>query len=406
MISRRTLLTGLLMAPINSIMVPSSAEMGGLSLGVDLLYPLLSDYIGKDTFEGVFAEANPVGRSGVWSRETTSSLEYESTLIDLRQGLVSSQARKILDGKLVDALYNSYGLSEIGSRIENEYLTSRNFLPLTFSFLGFISRKSVTRNVQTNFSSIQSMKALNSSFENLLKRKFQPLVLGNKEDIAGPLFFSSLSLALNSSRFHDSLLAHKVSWNSKQMINVLEQLFQLKRFMNKNVNSTSWKTAHDLVLNGDAITSFGTADFSKEIPVWMANDLALDPLSFPKTNLQARESELIFQGFTFSDELASQSFDLLLTKLASAEFQRRFMFKFPHKLVLSNSGAKPWPGIATDQSRWRSRRLVPVTSLVLSLPFEFLKLSLAPVIRDIFEMKSAKGIANLCSKLEKDWRSL
>jgi hypothetical protein len=329
-----------------------------------------------------------------------------AVVVDLRRGIDALGLYNKIDNQIIESHLTSIGISALGGKLLSDYAVSGAFLPFSLSFLGLISRKSVKLGVQTNFSSMQSMKVFISYLENILKRGFQPLAIGNKENLTGPLFFSTLSLALNSSNFHTSLLSRKVSWKSQQMVKVFELLYNLKKFMNKSINEMSWTRAHKAVVDGDAIATFGAVDFAQKISLWDANDLAIDALSFPNSSLQTREVETTLQGFVFSKNLDSSIIDSLITKAISLNLQRSFMNEYPHKLLLSTSGARPWPGIAVEQSRWKSRRFEPVTSLVMSLPPQFVSSTLAPAIQEVFEFRSPKQISNLCSKIQNDWQKL
>lgn len=405
MISRRTFLMGATLIPLAAGMPQTSGANNFPELGLNTLYPLQIGNVEAQSFKILYPNTLSLNKgTNSWESPLPMVEPVGAVFVDLRRGIDALGLYNKIDNQLIESHLTPIGISALGGKLMSDYALSGAFLPFSLSFLGLISRKSVKLGVQTNFSSMQSMKVFISYLENLLKRGFQPLAIGNKENLTGPLFFSTLSLALNSSKFHDSLLSRKARWNSQQMVKVFELLYNLKKFMNKSVNEMSWTRAHKAVVDGDAIASFGAVDFAQKISLWNANDLAIDALSFPNSSLQTREVETTLQGFVFSKNLESSIIESLITKVISLDLQRRFMNEFPHKLLLSAAGARPWPGIALEQSRWKSRRFEPVTSLVLNLPPQFVSSTLAPAIQEVFELKSPKQISNLCTKIQNDWQ--
>lgn len=407
MISRRSLLVGTIFLPLTTKTAGASEVEKAPILEIDTLYPLrAANGALPQSFEGAYSKV--LGRQeslNTWFTPLRNIQPEGAVLTDLRNGVQEYAPYENLDTAIVNAQLKAIDLSELGGKIASQFSVSNSFFPISLNFLGIISRRSVTLAVQTNFSSMQNLKSFVAYLGNLSKRGFQPLVIGNKENLSGPLFFSSISLALNSMSFHESLLSRKVKWNNKKIVNAFEVLYNFKRFMNKSVNNLSWVDAHYSVLTGDSIATFGTLDFANRIPIWMTNDLSLDALSFPKNSLQTREIEVNLQGFMFSKSSNQTNIQSQITLLTSQALQRQLINEFPHKLFLSNLGVKPWPGAATEQSRWKSRRFEPVPSLLLSLPPEFVSTSLAPAIRDVFDMKTSKQISSLCSKLQKDWQN-
>ena len=407
MISRRTFLMGATLFPLAAKMSQATAASYTPDLGLNTLYPTQIGNLEGHALKILSPKVSSLDRgNNSWASPLPIVEPVGAVLIDLRRGIAAMGLNNKIETKIIESQLTPMGISVLGGKLMSDYAVSGAFLPFSLSFLGLISRKSVKLGVQTNFSSMQNMKVFISNLENLLKRGFQPLVIGNKENLTGPLFFSTLSLALNSSKFHDSLLSRKVRWNSQQMVKVFELLYNLKKFMNKSVNDMSWTRAHKAVIDGDAIATFGAVDFAQKISLWNANDLAIDALSFPNSSLQTREIETMLQGFVFSRNLEATMIESLITKMISLDLQRSFMNEFPHKLLFSAAGARPWPGIAVEQSRWKSRRFEPVTSLALSLPPQFVSSTLAPAIQEVFDLKSPKQILNLCSKIQNDWQRL
>ena len=407
MISRRTFLMGATLFPLAAKMSQATAASYTPDLGLNTLYPIQIGNLEGHALKILSPKVSSLDRgNNSWASPLPIVEPVGAVLIDLRRGIAAMGLNNKIETKIIESQLTPMGISVLGGKLMSDYAVSGAFLPFSLSFLGLISRKSVKLGVQTNFSSMQNMKVFISNLENLLKRGFQPLVIGNKENLTGPLFFSTLSLALNSSKFHDSLLSRKVRWNSQQMVKVFELLYNLKKFMNKSVNDMSWTRAHKAVIDGDAIATFGAVDFAQKISLWNANDLAIDALSFPNSSLQTREIETMLQGFVFSRNLEATMIESLITKMISLDLQRSFMNEFPHKLLFSAAGARPWPGIAVEQSRWKSRRFEPVTSLALSLPPQFVSSTLAPAIQEVFDLKSPKQILNLCSKIQNDWQRL
>ena len=407
MISRRTFLMGATLFPLAAKMSQATAASYTPDLGLNTLYPTQIGNLEGHALKILSPKVSSLDRgNNSWASPLPIVEPVGAVLIDLRRGIAAMGLNNKIETKIIESQLTPMGISVLGGKLMSDYAVSGAFLPFALSFLGLISRKSVKLGVQTNFSSMQNMKVFISNLENLLKRGFQPLVIGNKENLTGPLFFSTLSLALNSSKFHDSLLSRKVRWNSQQMVKVFELLYNLKKFMNKSVNDMSWTRAHKAVIDGDAIATFGAVDFAQKISLWNANDLAIDALSFPNSSLQTREIETMLQGFVFSRNLEATMIESLITKMISLDLQRSFMNEFPHKLLFSAAGARPWPGIAVEQSRWKSRRFEPVTSLALSLPPQFVSSTLAPAIQEVFDLKSPKQILNLCSKIQNDWQRL
>ena len=297
--------------------------------------------------------------------------------------------------------FNSQLLGSIGLDLKCKAFYSealeRGLRPISFSTYGLIFRPSVHNQLKFDLSRMSTWKA---RLDNLasIRKKIQPLSLGNLDGLTGLYFFSTALLAENGGLFHYQLLQGKATLTLPKVIKTLKRMQTFLQFTNKDIARISQDESFDRVLDGKSAMTLDWTAILKTIDLWQAQDLAFrsfNPISL--VNPLGYECES-FSYFVHPPMISAGELNADISKgLFGASHLRALSDTFPSVYFLNIKREPQWPGLANQIANLRSSRLLPVPSWALNMADVATENRIKSILYDFIANPSDKNLTK-CAK--------